>query len=185
MTRIAGSPPTRSSPHSSLQPSRAGPSATAEAIGPGRELQRSHQLPVLQWNKREIENDLCFPRVLEEYAARLAAERSYGPLFESVEAARFREVMRRCVEERVPPVALRNSADRWWQTVKASDDFLDPVFESFFAALALPNLMRKSDYHRLADLVPAELIDPEVSLVLDQVVAVASSARPAGREPTG
>jgi hypothetical protein len=45
--------------------------------------------------------------------------------------------------------------------------------------------MRKSDYHRLADLVPEELIDQEVSLVLDQVVAVASSARPAGREPTG
>jgi len=185
MTRIAGSPPTRSSPHSSLQPSRAGPPATAEAIGPGREPQRSPQLPVLQWNKREIENYLCFPRVLEEYAARLAAERPYGPLFESVEATRFREVMRRCVEERVPPVALRNPEDRWWQTVKASDDFLDPVFESFFAALELPNLMRKSDYHRLADLVPEELIDPEVSLVLDQVVAVASSARPAGGAPTG
>jgi ABC-type taurine transport system ATPase subunit len=150
----------------------------------GREPQRSPQLPVLQWNKREIENYLCFPSVLEEYAARLAAERSYGPLFESVEATRFREVMRRCVEERVPPVALRNPADRWWQTVKASDDFLDPVFESFFAALELPNLMRKSDYHRLADLVPQQLIDPEVSLVLDQVVAVASSARPAGGEPT-
>ena len=151
----------------------------------GREPQRSPQLPVLQWQKREIENYLCFPSVLEEYAARLAAERSYGPLFESVEATRFREVMRRCVEERVPPVALRNPADRWWQTVKASDDFLDPVFESFFAALDLPNLMRKSDYHRLADLVPQQLIDPEVSLVLDQVVAVASSARPAGGEPTG
>jgi len=151
----------------------------------GRELQGSHQLPVVQWQKREIENYLCFPSVLEEYAARLAAERSYGPLFESVEAARFREVMRRCVEERVPPVALRNPADRWWQTVKASDDFLDPVFESFFAALDLPNLMRNSDYHRLADLVPEELIDPEVSLVLDQVVAVASSARPAGGAPTG
>ena len=140
---------------------------------------------MVQWQKREIENYLCFPSVLEEYAARLAAERSYGPLFESVEAIRFREVMRRCVEERVPPVALRNSADRWWQTVQTSDDFLDPVFESFFAALELPNLMRKSDYHRLADLVPQQLIDPEVSLGLDQVVAVASSARPAGGEPTG
>jgi hypothetical protein len=59
------------------------------------------------------------------------------------------------------------------------------VFESFYAVLELPNLMRKSDYHRLADLVPEELIDPEVSLVLDQVVAVASSARPAGGESTG
>jgi hypothetical protein len=91
--------------------------------------------------------------------------------------------MGRWVEERVPPVALRNPADRWRQTVKASDDFLDPVFESFFAVLDLPNLMRKSDYHRLADLVPKELIDPEFSLVLDKIVDVASSAMPAGREP--
>jgi hypothetical protein len=37
-------------------------------------------LPVVQWKKRDIENYLCYPRVPEEYAARLAAERSYGPL---------------------------------------------------------------------------------------------------------
>ena len=148
----------------------------------GRDPQGSQQLPVIQWKKREIENYLCFPSVLEEYASRLSAERSYGPLFESVEVARFRSVMRRCVEERVPPVALRNPADRWWQTVKASDEFLDPVLESFFEELDLPNLMRKSDYHWLADLVPKELIDPEVSLVLDKIVEVASSASPAGRE---
>ena len=87
------------------------------------------------------------------------------------------------LEEPLPPVALRKPADRWWQTVKASDDFLDPVVESFFAALDLPDLMRKSDYHRLADLVPKALTCPEVSLVLDKIVAGASSARPAGREP--
>jgi energy-coupling factor transporter ATP-binding protein EcfA2 len=146
----------------------------------GREAQGSTQLPIIQWKKREIENYLCFPIVLEDYAANLAAERSVGPLFESVEVAHFRDVMHRCVEERVPPVALRNLADRWWDTVKASDDYLDPVFESFFQELGLPNLMRKSDYHRLADLVPAELIDPEVTLVLDRIVEVANSANPAG-----
>jgi len=146
----------------------------------GREAHGSTQLPIIQWKKREIENYLCFPSVLEDYAARLAAERSVGPLFESVEVARFREVMHRCVEERVPPVALRNPADRWWDTVKASDEFLDPVFESFFEELGLPNLMRKSDYHRLADLVPAEAIDPEVTVVLDKIVEVALSANPAG-----
>jgi energy-coupling factor transporter ATP-binding protein EcfA2 len=130
----------------------------------GREALGSTHLPIIQWKKREIENYLCFPNVLEDYAAHLAAERSIGPLFERVEVTRFREVMHRCVEERVPPVALRNPADRWWDAVKASDDFLDPVFESFFEELGLPNLMRKSDYHRLADLVPAEAIDPKSRL---------------------
>jgi hypothetical protein len=115
--------------------------------------------------------------VLEAYAVRLAAERSAGPLFESVEAERFRSVMRRCMEDRVPPAAFRDPADRWWRDVKASDDLLDPVFESFFAHLDLPNLMRKTDYHRLAELVPAAELDPEITRVLDQVFAVASSAQ--------
>lgn len=144
------------------------------------ELESSSELPVIQWQKREIENYLCFPSVLEDYAVHLAVDRSFGPLFESADVARFRAVMRRCIAERVPPVALQNPADRWWHTVKASDDFLDPVFEAFFAELKLPNLMRQSDYHRLADLVPAALIDPEVSLALDKLVAVATAAHPAG-----
>ena len=132
-----------------------------------------------------IENYLFFPDVLQAFAARLASERAAGPLFESVEAERFRDVMRLCLEDRVPPAALRDPADRWWRDVKASDDVLDPVFESFFAQLDLPNLMRKSDYHRLAELVAPDDIDPEITLVLDQMMSVARSAQPfgAGSEP--
>ena len=150
-----------------------------------REFSGSDLLPVLQWQRREIENYLFFPDVLQAFAARLASERAAGPLFESVEAERFRNVMRLCLEDRVPPAALRDPADRWWRDVKASDDVLDPVFESFFAQLDLPNLMRKSDYHRLAELVATDDIDPEITLVLDQMVNVARSAQPfgAGSEP--
>jgi hypothetical protein len=150
-----------------------------------RDFSGSDLLPVLQWQRREIENYLCFPDVLEAFAARLASERAAGPLFESVEAERFRDVMRRCLEDRVPPAALRDPADRWWRDVKASDDFLDPVFESFFAQLDLPNLMCKNDYHRLAELVAVDDIDPEIARVLDQMVRVARSAQPlgAGSEP--
>ena len=150
-----------------------------------REFSGSDLLPVLQWQRREIENYLFFPDVLQAFAARLASERAAGPLFESVEAERFRDVMRLCLEDRVPPAALRDPADRWWRDVKASDDVLDPVFESFFAQLDLPNLMRKSDYHRLAELVAADDIDPEITLVLDQMMSVARSAQPfgAGSEP--
>ena len=147
-----------------------------------REFAGSDHLPVIQWQRREIENYLCFPAILLAFAARLASERSPGPLFESVEAERFRSVMRRCLEDRVPPAALRDPADFWWREVKASDDFLDPVFERFFAQLDLPNLMRKSDYHRLAELVPASEIEPEIAHVLDQIVAVAQSAQPLGAD---
>jgi hypothetical protein len=74
------------------------------------------------------------------------------------QALRRSDSIGRWVEDRVPPVALRNPADHWWQTVKASDEFLDPVFDRCFAELSLPNLMRTLDYHRLADLLPNWLI---------------------------
>jgi hypothetical protein len=62
--------------------------------------------------------------------------------------------------------------------VKASDDFLDPLFERFFQKLLLPNLLRKTDYHVLARLVPKANIDPEVIAKLDGIVAVAKNATP-------
>jgi len=148
----------------------------------GKMYSESDPLPVIQWQRREIENYLCFPDVLQAYAARQASERAAGPLFESVDIEQFRDVMRRCLEDRVPPAALRDPSDRWWRDVEASDDFLDPVFESFFRQLELPNLMQKTDYHRLAELVSSDDIDPEISFALDRVLSVARSAQPLGNE---
>ncbi|MBM4395016.1 MAG: AAA family ATPase, partial [Deltaproteobacteria bacterium] len=136
------------------------------------------ELPVRQWLRREIENYLCFPDVLVAYAESLAAARAPGPLFADTEVDRFRDTMNRIARERIPPAAFRDRGDRWWSSVKASDDFLDPVFEEFFKELGLPNLMRKSDYHRLAGLVPAAEIAPEVAEVLDAIAAQAARARP-------
>lgn len=86
--------------------------------------------------------------------------------------------MQACIEDCVPPVALRDRADPWWSDTKASDAFLDRLFAAFFARLQLPNLMSKTDYHQLAHYLPAELIDPEVIAVLDAISQVASSAKP-------
>jgi hypothetical protein len=142
-------------------------------------LAPSDDLVEAQWERREIESYLCFPEVLDAYADSLAAERSPGPLFLESERAKLREVMQRAVEARAPPAALKNRGDRWWSSVKATDDFLDPVFEDFFAELGLPNLMRKTDYHRLAPLVPRELLADEIVEKLDLIVQVAQRARPA------
>jgi hypothetical protein len=136
----------------------------------------SGPLRELMWRRREIENYLCFPEVLQAYAEALAVSRSQesmGPLFEAPVVARFATAMRRSLEELTPPRALRDPTDRWWQDVKASDDFLDRVFAELFAGLGLPNLMRKTDYHRLAGLVPRQRIDPEVSEKLDAIVVMA------------
>lgn len=69
-------------------------------------------------------------------------------------------------------------AGPWSADVKASDDFLNPLFDRFFQKLGLPNLLRKTNYHALASLVPADKIDPEVTTKLDGIVAVAAKASP-------
>ncbi len=143
----------------------------------------TEELRELQWTRNEIENYLCFPEVLGVYADKLAEQRSPGPLFLASERERIREIMAQAVAARVPPAALQNRADRWWLNVKATDDYLDPVFEDFFGRLELPNLMRKTDYHRLAPLVPLELIDDELTEKLDLIVEVTKKASPREGDP--
>lgn len=126
------------------------------------------------WAHREIENYLCVPEALLRWA-RGAAEgpQGTGPLF----ATRWQENMEAAlhkVEE-----ALRTLGKWPWSAdVKASDEFLDPLFQNFFECLQLPNQMRKSDYHVLARHLKREEIDPEAVEVLDAILEVAQRARP-------
>jgi len=70
----------------------------------------------------------------------------------------------------------------WSPDTNVTDDFLDRLFPAFFRRLGLPNLMNKSDYHVLARFVPKDELDPEISRVLDEIVAVAGRAAPARDE---
>jgi hypothetical protein len=132
----------------------------------------------LAWTRREIENYLCQSETLVAFAGQHAAGVAAGPLFEATERLRVEDAMRTAIRGRVPPVVLDRRDDPWWHRMKATDDFLDRVFEDFYAALRLPNLMRKSDYHRLAPLVARESLDPEIRLKLDAIVEVAGLAQP-------
>jgi len=132
------------------------------------------------WTRREIENYLAIPSVLEAYAGTLAAtntpEGAGLPVFEEATRRRFIEVMKACIADEAKPAALRDTNHESWRTMKASDDFLDPIFEAFFKRVDLPNLMRKRDYHGLARLVPVDRIDPEIVAILDAIVEVAALA---------
>ena len=66
----------------------------------------------------------------------------------------------------------------WSPDTKVSDDFLNPLFDSFFKKLGLENLMLKTNYHTLVQYVPSDMIDPEVSNVLDGVFKIANQAVP-------
>jgi ABC-type nitrate/sulfonate/bicarbonate transport system ATPase subunit len=132
----------------------------------------------LVWKRREIENYLCHREVLLAYAEASVGSQQ-GPLYDTAEGERRRQVMEDCIEEIEKALAKLRRPSPWSPDIKASDDFLDPLFETFFARLGLTNLMRKTNYHVLAEYLPQELLDPEVRDVLDTISEVAAAATPA------
>lgn len=129
------------------------------------------------WRRNEIENYIAQPATLVAWARDRGGATSMGGLFEIAEADRWEAVMREVIRSLVPPVALESLEDPWWTETKASEQFLDRLFERFFDTLGLENILRKSNYHVLADFVDPEALDPEVIAVLGLIAEVASSPR--------
>lgn len=85
--------------------------------------------------------------------------------------------MEAIIKDMVPPAALRDPDYPWWSDVKATDAFLNPLFERFYKEVNLPpDLMRKTNYHVLAKYVHKNGIDPEVTEKLDAIAEVAGQA---------
>jgi len=127
------------------------------------------------WKRREIENYLCMEEVLLAYAD---ADQPPDDLFGLAERQRREQAMREAIAEVSTALKTLGRPDPWSPDIKASDDFLDPLFKKYFEKLGLPNLLRKTDYHILARLVPREKIDPEVVEKLDAIATVAQKAKP-------
>jgi energy-coupling factor transporter ATP-binding protein EcfA2 len=141
-----------------------------------QELSESGPLLELKWLRREIENYLCYPETLLAYAEQTDGEP--GPLFESEERIRQKTAMEAAIAEVGAALKVLGRPDPFGPDVKASDDFLAPVFQSYFAKLGIGNLMQKTDYHILAKFVPIERIDPEIVVKLDRIVEVAAQSKP-------
>jgi energy-coupling factor transporter ATP-binding protein EcfA2 len=126
------------------------------------------------WQRRELENYLCHPETLLRFAEE-EGRRQEGEIF----SAKWRKAMEEAIKQ--IESALRTlGKDPWSADIKASDEFLDPLFKQFYARLALPNRLEKTNYHVLATFLCREGIDPEISEVLDAIVSVAGKARPQG-----
>lgn len=137
-------------------------------------LQKNPSLLEEKWEKRELENYLCIEEVLLDYAK----EGNAVDLFEAAEAGIRVETMKECIEELVSARRVQRKPSPWSDDVKSSDEFLDPLFENYFERLNLPNIMRKTNYHKLAELVQQRLIGKEIMDKLDLIVVVAGKARP-------
>lgn len=130
------------------------------------------------WQKREIENYLCTPDTLLGWAASLAGVATEnGDLFVNAERERCTVAMRAAIEEMESALKVLNKPDPWGGDIKATDDFLDPLFENFLKRVGLPReTMYKKNYHVLAEYIALDEIDAEVSVKLNAIATVASRA---------
>lgn len=141
-----------------------------------KDLNESGPLRELQWSQREIENYLCSPETLLAFSETIDGESA--PLFEPAQREKQRAAMEAAIDEVSAALRVLEKPDPFGPEIKASNDFLEPVFRGYFRRLELPNLMQKTDFHTLAYLVPKERIDPEIVTKLDHIVEVAASSKP-------
>jgi hypothetical protein len=124
----------------------------------------------LQWKRREIENYLCSRETLLAYAEQTSRAESPGELFSLHEAGRRMKAMSESIEEISRAMEALGKSAPWDADTKVSDDFLSPLFKSYFKKLGLPNLMDKKQFYELADFVPESQLDPEIAEKLDSMV---------------
>lgn len=137
-------------------------------------LQTAVGLVELKWSRKELENYFCHKSVLMRYAMDTGAY----DLFGLAEQGKREQAMSEAIAEVSTALSTLGKSDPWSPDIKATDDFLDPLFKAFFKKLGLPLTFRKADYHQLASLVPREMIDPEITEKLDAIVDVARKAKP-------
>ena len=139
-----------------------------------RHLQEKGDLTEIMWQRREIENYFCSRDVLLAYAG----EGLPDGLFEIVEKQDRQQAMRVAIDEVSQALQTLGRPGPWSADVKASDDFLIPVFKRFFEKRQAPLQLRKAEYHLMARLMSRTDIDPEVTEKLDAIVATAQRACP-------
>lgn len=137
-------------------------------------LQQTGSLRELMWQRREIENYFCTEAVLLAYAG----ESKHDDLFGQAEAGQRTAAMRAAINEVSSALQTFDKPEPWSADIKATDDFLEPVFRAYYRKLGLPLQLRKSEYHVLAALVPGHELDREVTEKLDAIVQVAERAKP-------
>ncbi len=128
----------------------------------------------LMWKRREFENYLCKESVLIAYAV----GKENDDLFSLADSNRRKEIMVKSIKDVTLALETLKKPSPWSDEIKASDDFLDPVFENYFKNLGIENMLRKTDYHVLTKYLKKEEIDPEIIEKLDHIVEISQLAKP-------
>ena len=131
------------------------------------------ELTEYAWKCREIENYIVANRKVLITWSGSESEQHVSGIMSTSEC---QTLMERIITEIEDARETLGQPSPWSANTKVSTDFLDPLFDSFFNKLELPNLMQKSNYHTLVKYVQADQIDPEVTDVLDGILEVANKA---------
>ncbi len=124
----------------------------------------------LMWTRREIENYLCSRAALETFARESDSAGSPGPIFSPARENAMSDAIAR-MESALGDLGKPSP---WGDDLKVSDEFLVPLFKSYFGALGLYNTMPKREFHRLVEYLPVDEINEEVRQKLDVIGRVAA-----------
>jgi len=137
-------------------------------------------LVFLKWRQREIENYLCNRKILLNFAKQIGLELTWGVTEKGDTlpvGSTWVDTMSESIDELEQ--ALRVTGEEPWSNdIKASDQFLKPLFENFFKKLELPNTMLKTNFHRIAECMEPDDIDAEIIEKLDAIAKIAEQAAP-------
>lgn len=131
-------------------------------------LQSNDTLQMYMWNRKEIENYLPLPDVIN----RFIIEEYNKYLF----TQKYPAIMNSILEDYIPGVAKKDKLNDWWITTKMSDDFLDKIFRDFYKKINSVILMDKSRYYKLVEFAKPDELDLEISEKLNVILRVAKKA---------
>ena len=132
------------------------------------------------WRQKEIENYLCNRKALVSFVN----ERLNDDLFGRPEKKDRTRIMEAEIRKLEDAISTLGKPKAFSEDIKASDDFLTPLFQNFSKKVTplipeeSPQILRKRDFYLLVKHIPKDEIDQEVIEKLDAIVEVAQSAMP-------
>ena len=138
-----------------------------------KELQDTAGLSEFMWEQREIENYLCLREAIMSYVTDKIDKRD---VFGNSNILELESTMKREIKELERALDKMKKPLPFSGDIKASNDFLVPLFQNFAESLDVSKSMtlQKKDFYKLVEHIPLEEIDEEVNQVLDKIANVAT-----------
>jgi len=113
-----------------------------------------------------------------QYRMGLSRSNADDDLFGMAEQKRRIQAMKESIHEVSAALEKLGRPSPWSAAIKATDDFLDPLFKDYSQRLGVSLTLRKNEYYKLANFLDPRNIESEVRSKLDAIFSVAQKAAP-------